>query len=140
MFKSLPDASLSDGIPFSILKLLTRKSLRGNCCTSRLKPGTEDLVRDLLSRFDRITVRESSGLRILESLGLEGELLDDPVFLLSAGEWEAIADGTGEGEGYVLVYDFFADPAIWRKARERAGRENLKIFSAGPFRYRYARA
>ena len=117
---------------------IRRESYAASFGTVRLKPGTENLVRDLLSRFDRITVRESSGLKILESLGLEGELLDDPVFLLSAGEWEAIADGTGEREGYVLVYDFFADPAIRRKARERAGRENLKIFSAGPFRYRYA--
>lgn len=115
-----------------------RESYAASFGTGSLRRGTESIVRDFLSRFDRITVRESSGLKILESLGLEGERLDDPVFLLSPGEWEALTDGTGEGEDYVLVYDFFADPAIRRKAREIARRDSLRIFSAGPFRYRYA--
>ena len=115
-----------------------RESYAASFGTRELKAGTEDLVKGLLSRFDEITVRESSGLKILEGLGIKGELRDDPVFLLSAGEWDTVADGTGKGEEYVLVYDFFADPAIRRKAREIARKDSLRIFSAGPFRYRYA--
>lgn len=40
-----------------------------------------------LKRFDKITVREQSALKILKEMGYDGELQDDPVFMLSAEEW-----------------------------------------------------
>mgnify|MGYP002852244157 CR=1 FL=1 len=81
-------------------------SYAASFATASLKQGTEAFVKMQLSNFDRIGVREESGLRILESLGFEGALTVDPVFLLSAEHWSTVADTEGSDEDYILVYDF----------------------------------
>ena len=52
-----------------------------------LTDGMDYLVRTYLSGMDAISVRESSGLEILEKLGVHGKLVIDPVFLLTKTEW-----------------------------------------------------
>lgn len=116
-----------------------RESYAASFATNDLRPGTEDFVKTNLARFDRISVRETAGLAILERLGIQGGIReDDPVFLLSAKQWEEVADGTGVGEHYLLVYDFFSDPTLKEKARKAAKEKHLSIYAACPFRQRYA--
>lgn len=110
--------------PRSIL----RESFAASFATERLKPGTESFVKENLKRFDKITVREQSALKILESLGIVGTLQEDPVFLLSASEWDEIADGTGIGEKYVLVYDFYFGDDVKSEAIKIAREKNLRIY------------
>ena len=63
---------------------IRRESYAASFATTQLKSGTEGFVRTNLSRFDKISVREESGLTILEQLGIRnGVREDDPVFLLS---------------------------------------------------------
>lgn len=115
-----------------------RESYAASFATSVLRPGTEDFVRTNLIRFDKISVRENSGLEILEKLGIKGVRLDDPVFLLSAEQWGQLADNTGENEKYLLVYDFFSDPTLREKARKTAQERFLKIYAVCPFKQSYA--
>jgi hypothetical protein len=116
-----------------------RESYAASFATTELRPGCEEFVRSNLTRFDRISVREESGLRILEALGLhDGVREDDPVFLLHPDEWDQIADGTGQRVHYVLVYDFFSDPNLKKKARAAAKDRHLKIYSVCPFWQSYA--
>jgi len=117
---------------------IRRESFAASFATKTLCAGSEDFVRMNLGRFNKITVRESFGITIVESLGYRAELQDDPVFLLSAEQWNHIADGTGEGERYVLVYDFFSDKEIKKKARETAKECNVSIYAICPFRQPYA--
>lgn len=118
---------------------IRRESYAASFATNDLRPGTEDFVKTNLARFERISVREAAGLTILERLGIHGGIReDDPVFLLSAKQWEEMADGTGRGEHYLLVYDFFSDPALKEKARKTAKDRNLSIYAACPFRQHYA--
>lgn len=117
---------------------IRRDSFAASFGTKGLRPGTEDFVRSNLARFQTITVRERSGLEILESLGCHGELKDDPVFLLSPHQWDMIADGTGQGEDYVLVYDFFSDNRIKKIAKEYAKERRLRIYAVCPYWQRYA--
>lgn len=120
-------------------KSVRRESYAASFATTELRPGTDDFVRMNLSRFDKISVREESGLDILERLGIHGGVReDDPVFLLSAEQWNEIADGTGEGEHYLLVYDFFSDPVLKSKAQITAKERNLHVYSVGPFNLKYA--
>ena len=107
---------------------IRRASFAASFATVDLKPGTELFVKRNLERFDRITVREQSALKILDSLGLTGTLQEDPVFLLSPSEWDKIADGTGAGENYVLVYDFYLDDVIKQEAQRFAKENGLKIY------------
>lgn len=86
-------------------------------------------VRQNLLRFDKITVREQSALRILQDLGIDGTQQEDPVFLLSREEWDQVADGTGAGEKYVLVYDFYLGNDIKAAAHKEARERNCKIYA-----------
>ena len=108
---------------------IRRESFAASFATEQIKPGTESFVKENLKRFDKITVREQSALKILESLGVEGTLQEDPVFLLSASEWDEIADGVGAGEKYVLVYDFYLGDDIKKEAQKIAKEKGLKIYS-----------
>lgn len=120
-------------------KTIRRESYAASFATTDLRSGTEDFVRTNLSRFNKISVREESGRTLLEHLGIHGGVLeDDPVFLLSAEKWIELADDAGEGERYLLVYDFFSDPAIKQKAKSVARSRNLSIFSICPFKQHYA--
>ena len=77
-------------------------------------------------------------MKILEDLGYQGTLQDDPVFLLSAQEWDGIADGTGEGEKYVLVYDFYADEQIKKEALSIAKKRKCKVYAICSIELPYA--
>lgn len=106
-----------------------RESFAASFATEELEQSAVSFVKEHLMCFDRITVREQSALKILKELGFEGELQEDPVFLLTAEQWNEVADGTGEGEKYVLVYDFYLGDDIKQKAQEIAREQGLKIFA-----------
>lgn len=106
-----------------------RESFAASFAITEIDESKKSWVKEKLKRFDRITVREQSALKILNDLGYEGELQDDPVFLLSAEQWDEVADGAGEGEKYVLVYDFYLGDDIKRKAQEIAKERGLKIYA-----------
>lgn len=115
-----------------------RESFAASFATTEIVPSAREFVKEHLKRFDKITVREQSALKILENLGYQGSLQDDPVFLLSAQEWNEIADGTGEGENYVLVYDFYNDDNIKSEAFRMAQERNAKIYAICPIELPYA--
>jgi hypothetical protein len=115
-----------------------RESFAASFATEQLKPGTELFVKEQLEKFNKITVREQSSLRILDSLGLKGSHQEDPVFLLSASDWDKIADGTGARERYVLVYDFYLGDDIKKEALIVAKDKNLKIYNISHSSLSYA--
>ena len=119
-------------------KSVRRESFAASFATEDIVPSARDFVKDNLKRFDKITVREQSALKILENLGYQGSLQDDPVFLLSVQEWNEIADGTGEGENYVLVYDFYNDDNIKQEALRIAQERDLNIYAVCPMKLSYA--
>lgn len=115
-----------------------RESFAASFATTEIVPSAREFVKANLKRFDKITVREQSALKILEDLGYKGTLQDDPVFLLSADEWNEIADGTGEGEMYVLVYDFYVDENIKKEALLIAAEKKCKVYAISPMKLPYA--
>ena len=110
-------------------KEIRRESFAASFATEEIVPDAQLFVKENLKRFDKITVREQSALAILEELGYHGTLQDDPVFLLSSKEWDAIADGTGKDEKFVLVYDFYADDEIRKMAQSIAAEKMCKIYA-----------
>ena len=81
-------------------------SYAASFATDTLAPGTEESVNKQLHNFDAISVRESSGLRLLESLGFKGIDVVDPVFLLDKKQWDCFDKDSEPAEKYILVYDF----------------------------------
>lgn len=85
--------------------------------------GLEYLIKTYLSSFDCISVRESSGIEILRNLGISGELVMDPVFLLSGKEWKELLEITKSSinDPYILVYDL--NQREMREEKESAVKE-----------------
>lgn len=85
-------------------------------------------MQEWLGSFDAISVREKSGISILERMGLKGKCVCDPVLLLTREKWDSISQPF-DSEKYLFVYDFdnsaFMMEVVQRIAKER----NLKICS-----------
>lgn len=67
-----------------------------------------DKVITSLKQFNRISVREESGKRFLETFGVSAEVCVDPVHLLTANEWVEIVNPRqpdAVGGNFVLVYN-----------------------------------
>lgn len=79
--------------------------------TSNIATGYEDFLRNNLSRFNRISVREHTGVDIVRSLGFDAQCVVDPVLLVSKSEWEKIAL-CPSNEGYILLNDFLKSDDI----------------------------
>jgi hypothetical protein len=86
--------------------------------------------------LDYISVRESSGIQLLNEIGINtAEQVLDPVFLLDANHWETIKKDSYFTDRYILVYDFDENQAIKEYAIQYAKKHNLKIYTIFKNRY-----
>ena len=106
-----------------------RLSYAASFSTKKIVSGYEDFVRAGLSKFDFITVREKDGLKILDSLGLKGAQVLDPVFLLSTEQWDELTVEIPEEEGYIFVYDLAGNPLLPKFAKKLAQKTGKKILA-----------
>lgn len=71
----------------------------------RLGETEAKLTKQALEKFDAISVRERSSIKILDSLGLRGTALTDPVLMCDSSLWKNLAKGTSRStHPYLLVY------------------------------------
>ncbi len=73
---------------------------------STLTPDLEDIYREYLARFNRLSTRESIGTEIIEQItGRKAHLVLDPVFLAGKAEWDKIKAPTKEKKKkYIFFY------------------------------------
>lgn len=118
-----------------------------------IKQENKDFVVSKLSKFDGISVREATGLNILQDLHLNGINTVDPVLLLNQTEWNRIIPEKRLVEKeYVLVYDLYhsdteIEDAVYKLAsdkkltivsinsRSRLGYADVNISNAGPIEF-----
>ena len=101
----------------------------------------KEQTKQLLSEYNRISVRESSAIPLLAELGINNvEHVVDPTLLISNEEWTALAstDSFVKTEPYLLIYsvEYTRKGLISEYAVELAKRMNLKIYmvTSGGFR------
>lgn len=88
------------------------------------------LLSNELKKFNAISVREISGIKILDKLGIHAVRCVDPVFLLNKDEWIDFLKIKKMQDKYILLYDFNHNDANIRNfAVELSSKKNLKIFS-----------
>ena len=96
-------------------------------------------LRDNIATFDHVSVREESGARIVESLGLpRPQVTVDPVFLLPGSYWESMAAATPVKGKYILVYDFMRSRELQQAALRLKRLTGARIINVGARRLRYA--
>lgn len=87
-------------------------------------------INSFLKNFNAISIRGTSGLNILNSMKINGELVCDPVCLLSKNEWIKYLHISRRSitEKYLLIYDIFGDnPNIEILAKKFSKEHNVKI-------------
>lgn len=88
-------------------------------------------MRPWLNHLDAISVREISGVALLENMGLAGVRVMDPVFLLTKNQWASLSI-CPDTQGYILVYDFDNSHRVRDIALELAKRTGKKLVSVFP--------
>lgn len=118
-------------------KQVKRISYAASFATQQIAASSAAFVRKELGLLDAISVREQSAIAILNDLGYKGIQAVDPIFLLTKEEWEKVMDHTGEGERYVLVYDFMNSPLVRKEAVRIAKEKGLSLYAIGDKRLWY---
>ena len=99
--------------------------------------ATEDIleewkpqVKQLLAEMNKISVREKSGLKIVEELGIPNAVqVLDPVFLLDRNFWASIDQPLKHTRPYVLLYDFDQKSEMVQFARRLANKNGWELYS-----------
>jgi len=98
-----------DFVPDDKLKV----SYAASFATESIEEDVKSFVSEKVKRLDFVSVRESSGVKILEDLGFTNiKHVLDPVFLLDKKSWEEVASQEKIEKPYILVYDADSNPSI----------------------------
>lgn len=92
-----------------------------------------DRYKRLLDRFDAISVREVTGAKALQDIGVDGTpVVVDPVYLIGRSEWEELAMRSARDfsqREYVLVLCLEERDAIYKYARRKADSLGSRLYS-----------
>ena len=91
--------------------------------------SAESKYKELLLGLDNISVREASGVKLVEALTHhEAKLVLDPTLLLTSKEWQDVARPVnGILEKYILIYELQPLPYIAATAKQLAQEKGYKI-------------
>lgn len=108
---------------------------------SEISDDCKSFVKEEVGNLDAVSVREVSGLKILEKLGFSNvDVVCDPVFLLSKEEWQNTSSRSKrynlEKGSYVLAYDFIDDERIEKYCLQLSIDTGKKIVSVNDLGYR----
>lgn len=101
---------------------------------AHMEPETKEEVRTLLSRYDAIAVRESSGKKLIEEMGLSARVVLDPTMLCDHKVWEGLAAKRLVKQDYVLLFQINPNKELIKSAKQFAKSKNLRLIllSANP--------
>ena len=98
-----------------------------------------NFVKEQLKKFNRISVRETSGINILNDLGLTGSVVSDPVFLIDREKWEAVMTPINISKKYILIYDTKKSKDLAILAKRMSKIMGMPIYSISGFNLPYAK-
>ena len=109
-----------------------------------LSEAQRDRYRDALKCFDALGIRESSGLELLEQIGIDsGVQVLDPTLLLSASQWEQVeqySECAMPEEEYVLVYVLKRSAYALELAEQIAADRGLRLVQINNTLYNRSRS
>jgi len=93
----------------------------------KLPDADKSEVKKLLSRYDAISVRESSGVEIVKGLGLHAELVLDPTLAVDKDLWHSLATTRLVDDDYILAYQLNSNPVYVKYVNEFAQQKGIKV-------------
>lgn len=113
-----------------------RASYAASFAVDHIEQEHQKKVVDWLRQMDYISVREMSGVKIIEDMGIKNTVVvADPVFLLERWKWKKLCVVDYSSERYILVYDFDQNKQMEILAKRIAEKYGLKIFSLQRLQY-----
>ena len=95
---------------------------------TELSDSEKKETASLLKKFDAISVREESGLRILEDLGIHDAVnILDPTLLMNQDFWAQYTPERKIKEDYVLIYQLYSNSEFDKYAEEVAKLRKCKL-------------
>ncbi len=95
---------------------------------SKLDDFEIEETRKLLLKYDAISLREQTGVEIVNGLGIiNATNVVDPTLLLNGAEWRKIASSAGKKESYILIYNLNRNKKIDQYAQNLSKKTGLKI-------------
>ena len=91
----------------------------------------EKIIKELIAKYDYISVREDDGLKILQRFGFDNGIhVVDPTLLLRGDEWRKFASvKKAPKPGYVFVYNLNRNALIKEVAKAIAKEKGLRIIN-----------
>lgn len=115
-------------LDFSDAKKKKRYSYAASFGVNRLPENMEREYCRRLSTYQKYSVREKSGVQIVEQLlKKSAQLCCDPTLLLEQSEWECVASARKEKEPYILVYYVAETRTLQEYARRLAKEKGMKV-------------
>lgn len=94
----------------------------------KLNENEIDKTKELLKKYKYISVREKSGVNILENLGIENSTnVVDPTLLLNKKNWESITSDKYDNKDYILIYNLNRNKKIDKYSKKISKQTGLKI-------------
>lgn len=94
---------------------------------TKLPNADKNEVKELLSSYDAISVRESSGLKILKDIGISGTLVLDPTLAIDPQYWKDYAAPRLIKEDYLLAYQLNRNHQFSKYMKNFAKYHGIKI-------------
>ena len=105
-----------------------RVSYAASFGSSCVKEEDKEIISTLLKKYSTVSIRENSGIKIAESLGVKATQVLDPTFLLSKDEWSRLLSKRECKEKYVLVYQLHPNKQFDKYAKAFAKSKGLKLY------------
>ena len=95
---------------------------------TELPPEERSFMLPLLKSYDRIGMREKSGVALLDSMGISSVNVLDPTLVLPSAFWESFASQcSSRKRPYLLVYFLHDHEEVFRQALAYARRQGFEV-------------
>ena len=99
---------------------------------AEVSSAEKKMIYPLLSKYQAISVRESSAVALLKTMEVDSKLVLDPTLLLTSNEWKKIDIGKPiVNDNYLLIYQLNANNKMDEYAKKLAKKLNLKLIRFG---------
>lgn len=89
-------------------------------------------LKDLLSEFDGITVREESGVSALSEIGVNAKYALDPILMGNREDWNTFIEAPAFKTKYILLYLITNNSPAINYAKTLAKQKGYKIINCSP--------
>lgn len=93
---------------------------------------TKEEYKQLLLKYDAVTVREDSAVELINTMGIHAEQILDPTLLLTSDEWEQYITPMRKPDRYVLVYQIHNNPGLDIYAKNFARYVDMPLVRISP--------